>query len=738
VANAPSKSSWRATLWSYVLPLAVLAIAGTVSWRVWDGEREDIERDLQVEFDTRVRETVGLFRERMLAYEQALHATHGLFASTPKVERGDFQAFVASLRIETHPGLLGMGYSLRVPSGERERHVRAVRAQGFPAYAILPAGSRPEVTSALYFEPSGSSLLSTLGTDYYAEPSRRHAMDAARDTASIAISNKIKLPEEDAEQVQAGYRMYLPVYGGGKPPATLDGRRAAITGWIYAAFSMDGLMSNILGERPNIAVEVHDGGFGEGDDQLQDSFADRVGGESAVKLLFASQRVQVGGYSWIVTAQSLPNFAAPIAASKLQLVARVGIVTSVLLALATWALLRRRIRVQRAGEELRAAKEHAEEASRAKTQFLAAASHDLRQPVQALGLFAATLQAMARKPQLSGAEVEHVASRLQLALQGLGRLLNGLFDLSGLESGNVTVAKRPVMLGALLAELHNAFAGPAQAQGLRFQVVQPHGLWLDTDPVLLSRVLSNLLANALRYTTHGRVLVGCRRRAGGLVEIQVLDTGIGIAPHEQARIFGDFYQVANVARERERGMGLGLATAQRSAHLLGGTIQVRSVPGRGSVFSATLPLAAPPAAEGPDPSGARAMPQLQGHVLVVDDDAQLTEAMESLLGEWGYRAIRAHSIDEAIATASEAARDGGLGLIISDYQLGSDGSGIEAIRAVVRSIGKEVPAILVTGDTSAEAATRAGKDGYPLLHKPVDPAALLALVREITRSRASP
>lgn len=728
---------WRSTLWSYVLPLAVLAAAGAVSWAVWDRERQEVERALQAEFDTRVRETVGLFRERMLAYEQALRATHGLFASSPRVERGDFQAFVASLRIETHPGLQGMGYSLRVPAGERERHVRAVRSQGFPAYSISPPGPRGEVTSAIYFEPSGSSLLSTLGTDYLAEPSRRPAMEAARDTAAVAISNKIKLPEEDAEAVQAGYRMYLPVYGGGKPPATPEERRAALTGWIYAAFSMEGLMSNILGERPNISVEVYDGGFGDGDEQLQDSLRDRVGGESAVRLLFASQKVQVGGYSWIVTAQSLPNLAAPIAASKLQLVARVGAAASLLLALLTWALLRRRVRARRADAELRSAKDHAEAASRAKSQFLAAASHDLRQPVQALGLFTATLQAMARRPQLSGQELAPIASRLQLALQGLGRLLNGLFDLSGLENGTVTVAPRVVAVGPLLAELHSAFAGPAASKELAFTVVQPRQAMLHTDPVILSRVLSNLVANALRYTTQGRVLVGCRRRAGGMLEIQVHDTGIGIAPDEQARIFADFYQVAAVSREAERGMGLGLAIAQRSAQLLGTAIRVRSLPGRGSMFSVMLPLAEPPAAiDTPVPSAPH--PHLQGAVLVIDDDAQLADAMVHLLGEWGYRAIAVHSVGKALAAASGAQNEGGVGLVLADYQLGASSSGIEAIRAVRERVDRDVPGILITGDTSSDAAGQARMHGYPLVLKPVDPAALLALVEQVTRSPASP
>jgi signal transduction histidine kinase/CheY-like chemotaxis protein len=729
------KLSWRSRTALYGLPLLVLALAGAASWWQWNRERAEIEAELQSEFDTRFRETVGLFRERMLAYEQALHATHGLFASKADVQRGDFQAFVGSMRIQTHPGLLGLGYSVRVAPSGLQSHERKVRAQGYPDYAIRPAGKRDVYTAALYFEPSALTALSTLGSDFYAEPSRRHAMEAARDNGTIAISNKIKLPEEDAQEVQPGYRMFLPVYGGKPVPATVEERRKALTGWIYAAFSMDGLMSNILGERPNMVVEVYDGGVGEGDDL--DVVGDRVGGESSVKLLTASQKVQVGGYSWTLTAQSLPNFTTPIATSKLQLVARVGAAASVLLALLTWALIRRRIRARIADEELRAAKEHAEAASLAKTRFLAAASHDLRQPVQALGLFAATLQAMARKPQLSGDEVGHVASRLQLALQGLGRLLNGLFDLSGLDNGTVTVSKRLVCVNDLFAELQSAFAGPAAAKGLQLRVRMPSSKpWLATDPVIVSRILSNLVANALRYTAHGGVLVACRRR-GAQAEIQVIDTGIGIALDEQARIFSEFYQVADVSRERERGMGLGLAIAQRSAQLLGGVIAVKSTPGRGSCFSLVLPRDPGPDSVPleliPEDAGSRGHPALAGAVLVIDDDPQLTEAMRRLLGEWGHEAITASGLHEALEAISHGHA---IGFIVSDYQLDARTTGIAAILALRARLGREVPAIIVTGDTGARAADDARAHGIPLLLKPVDPAALLDAIGEAAQAFA--
>ena len=309
---------------SYLLPVFVLAAAAAVSYYLWEKERRNIEQVMQADFDTRVREAVGIFRERMLAVEQVLYAINGLFASSSHVERGEFQAFVANLRIDSHPGLQGVGYSVLVPAAEKDRHVAALRGGGFPRYAIRPEGKREVYSSAIYFEPSAAAYLSTLGSDYLAEPSRRFAMETARDTHGVAISNKIKLPEEDAKQIQDGFRMVLPVYRNGTSDKTLAQRRANLAGWIFASFSMDGLLENILGERANIALDVHDGGDALVDEQLIDTSSDRVGGESTVKLFYASKRVEVGGYAWTITARSLPNFTTPIAISKLQLIASVG------------------------------------------------------------------------------------------------------------------------------------------------------------------------------------------------------------------------------------------------------------------------------------------------------------------------------------------------------------------------------------------------------------------------------
>ena len=707
---------------SALVPLIVLAVALAVSYAVWQRERREIERVLKDDFDLRVRDAVNTFRERVQGYEQVLRAVSGLFASSRKVERSDFQIFVRNLKMEIHPGLQGVGYSVLVPRDQLESHLAAVRAEGFPTYAIRPAGERPVYTSAIFFAPPSAAELSTIGSDYFAEPSRRAALEQARDTASVAVSNKIALPGEDAREVQPGFRMVWPVYRNGAPLDTVQERRDNIAGWIFAAFSMEGLLGSTLGEHGNIALEVFDGSELQGEDAPAEVIVDRVGGESALRLFTTAKRVEAGGHTWIVSAQALPNFATPIAISQLQLVTLVGGASSIALALFTWALMRRRLRSLRNREELQIAKDRAEAANRAKSHFLAAASHDLRQPTQALGLFIATLRAMAKKPQLTGAEVGHIASRLQMAMEGLGRLLNGLLDVSRLEAGAVEVTLAPMPVQDVLTQVHNAFAGPAQAKGLAFKVV-PSRLWVESDPVVLSRIVSNLVANAVRYTERGRVLVGCRLR-GDRVEIQVMDTGIGIAEDQRARIFEEFYQVGQPARDGEQGLGLGLAIVKGSAALIGGDVGVESVVGRGSCFSISVPRAEAVAAVSVAPV-AEGAAQRSRLVLVVDDDPAIRDAMQHLLEEWGHVVLTAGSLDEAMALTREQPA---IDLLLTDHRLAHGAAGIATIDAVRAALGREVDATIITGDTSPETLRSIQARGLRLLHKPLDEEQLRELV----------
>jgi signal transduction histidine kinase/CheY-like chemotaxis protein len=381
-----------------------------------------------------------------------------------------------------------------------------------------------------------------------------------------------------------------------------------------------------------------------------------------------------------------------------------------------------RLRESYAGLEQRVA-ERTEElvaANRAKSRFLAAASHDLRQPIHALGLFVAQLN-----NRLTDPETRHLAGRIKAAIMALQGLLDALLDISRLDAGVVMPALTVVPVNHILERIEAAFALDATERNLRFRVVRSR-LAVHSDAVLLERILVNLVANAVRYASDGGVLVGCRRR-GAQVRIEVWDTGIGIAPEHQEMIFQEFYQVGNPERDRGKGLGLGLSIAARLARLLGGRIDLSSIPGRGSVFAVQMPRGDALAETLPTTTDLTLEGTVRDAVvLVVEDDQLVREAIEGLLRQWGCVVLAAGSGDEALAAL---ARDGHPpAAILCDYRLPQGETGIAVIRRLRDRIGSPVPAALITGDTAPELLREASDSGLPLLHKPVQPARLRALL----------
>ncbi|RQR90211.1 MULTISPECIES: hybrid sensor histidine kinase/response regulator [unclassified Burkholderia] len=374
-------------------------------------------------------------------------------------------------------------------------------------------------------------------------------------------------------------------------------------------------------------------------------------------------------------------------------------------------------------------KERAELANRSKSQFLAAASHDLRQPTHALGLYIATLRAMARAPSVDGTALDDIAERLRTALKGMSQLLNVLLDISRLDAGVIDVEPRRFALQQALDALDSQFRQAALAKGVTLRI-RPTAIWLETDAVLLHTILSNLLSNAVRYTQRGGILLACRRR-GTDVEIQVFDTGIGIAGDQLPHIFREFYQIGNAARDREQGLGLGLAIVQRTAALINASVQVRSTAGRGSLFSVRLAMAdhAPSHATGAHPSGERAgagRGQARKTILVVDDDRDVLAGMQTLLQTWGHTVIAAPSLERAIELA--VPRRAELDMIVTDFRLAGHVTGADVVHRVFRVIGREIPAIIITGDTSPEGIHAASSSGFSVMHKPLDPQEMQTLI----------
>ena len=370
-----------------------------------------------------------------------------------------------------------------------------------------------------------------------------------------------------------------------------------------------------------------------------------------------------------------------------------------------------------------------EVANQAKSRFLAAASHDLRQPLHALGLFVAQLQG-----RMAAAERKQLIGRIDAALSAMNELFNALLDISKLDAGVLTPNITSFPVGQLLKRVETTLAGAAREKGLSFRVI-PNTTWVRSDFILLEQIVLNLASNALRYTNKGRVLIGCRFR-GDRLRLEVWDTGIGVPQDQLKNIFGEFYRLGDPSGERRAGLGLGLAIVDRLCRLLDHPIKVNSIIGKGSCFSVSvLRVAAPAEVKEPESAPVRALRAPSGKVVaVIDDDPLVLEGMGGLLRSWGYRVVTAENDNAALAghIGSGAAPD----LIISDYRLLNGKTGIEVITRLRAKLGVDVPAFLVSGDINPTLLHEARVNGFHMLHKPVKPMALRALVTQLLKKQA--
>lgn len=371
--------------------------------------------------------------------------------------------------------------------------------------------------------------------------------------------------------------------------------------------------------------------------------------------------------------------------------------------------------------ETERARQKAEEASRAKSRFLANASHDLRQPAHALGLFTAVLEQSAQTQQH-----RTIARNIAAASRVLGELLDNLLDMSRLDAGTVPVAPQPVALRAMVERLCEEAARLAADRPIAVSAEAPD-LVVMLDPVLTERAVRNLLDNALKFTSHGAVRLVAETR-GEWLALTVEDSGCGIAAEQQALVFEEFYQIGNPERDHRRGLGLGLSIVTRLAGLMGGSVKLESRTGEGARFTLLLPLqrvaadslpALPPPAEAPDLSGWR--------VLVIDDEVIVRAGMHELLVTWGAEVDEA----EGLAGARDIEAIGGQPdwrFCLCDLRLRDGEDGLDTARQL-RAEHPAMPIVLVTGDTAPQRIEQASDSGFVLLHKPVTPAHLAQAIR---------
>ncbi len=381
-------------------------------------------------------------------------------------------------------------------------------------------------------------------------------------------------------------------------------------------------------------------------------------------------------------------------------------------------------RIRMATEALREKKEEAETATLSKSRFLAAASHDLRQPTHALGMFVARLAQLPHDPQTTG-----LIRYLESSVHAMQDLLDGLLDISRLDAHAVPVRLSSFPIEDIFEKLRASFVLNAQEQKLTFHV-RPSKVWVQSDAGLLHRVLINLVDNALRYTQMGGVVVACRLLPGGeKIRLEVWDSGQGIAPEHHQAVFTEFFQVGNAERNRTQGLGLGLNIVKRTLKLLDHPLALCSHLGQGTRFSFELPTASPDLARLTPQEVTAPAREFEGRqVLLIEDDVLALAALESLLASWGCELRCAVGAVQALA---HLGRGWVPELIISDYRLPEGANGIDTIAQVRAQVGGDLPACLMSGDMNLDLSEASKAAQLTLLHKPVRPAKLRSLVRHL-------
>ncbi|MBC7953973.1 MAG: PAS domain-containing protein [Rhodospirillaceae bacterium] len=373
-------------------------------------------------------------------------------------------------------------------------------------------------------------------------------------------------------------------------------------------------------------------------------------------------------------------------------------------------------------DDLRAAKAEAERANIGKSKFLAAASHDLRQPVQALVLLLEALKAQATTQTVAKA-----VDLMGRSLEGLNGLLTSILDVSRIEAGVVTADMQSTDVTALARRLCAEYAPLCQQKDLKFRCFGKTGLLARTDATLLERMMRNLIENAIRYTDRGGLLIATRRR-GDRLRIDVVDTGIGIPANKQPHIFEEFYQVANPARDSKQGLGLGLSIVSRLAGLIDAQVQLRSHEGRGTCFTVLVPRHEA-VIEPCLPAVNEVVTGLR--IMVIEDNPTVRQGFQLMLGGWNCHVLEAETGEQALHMgAQEGWR---FDFIIADHRLGAGLSGTAAAAEICKRAGRSIPTLIVTGDTDPERIKEVHASGFEMAHKPIGPVELAHQMTKLLR-----
>lgn len=604
---------WSSLPW-FVLGVS-LAVTAVATWAAL----ATVHGRIDARFASSVQSTRDRVQGRLDTYVALLQATAGLFAASRDVSRDEFHDYAARLRVrDRYPGIQGIGYSHRVAPSAIPALEHRMRAQGDSTFHVWPEDVRAEYHSILYLEPLDRRNQAAIGYDMFTDATRREAMSRARDVGGPALSGRVQLVQEIDERKQAGFLIYVPIYKGGGVPPTIEARRAALDGFVYAPFRADDLFQGIFSSEnePRVAFRLYDGASADSTALLHDSNVDwrssterDLSGLASLSARADTIPVRTAGRRWTLVFTPTTALLDSAGRAMVPLVAVVGAMVSLLVFLLARAHVRDREREWRTTRETAALASQVQArntelaaANRLKSEFLATMSHEIRTPLNAILGYTEIIEMGLSGPVTP--EQSAQLARITSSGKHLLGLIDDILDLSRIEANRLSVSHAPARVETAI-DAALGFLRPQAATKHITLVSQCE----DTDDRYLGdeqrvqQILTNLLSNAVKFTpAHGRVTLRCGRAAelpegtdapvsGPWICFAVEDTGVGIASEQQQRIFQPFVQGDSGYTRSHGGAGLGLTISRRLARLMGGELTLESREGEGSRFTLWLPAA---------------------------------------------------------------------------------------------------------------------------------------------------